>query len=108
MTDDRKTPYKAVHEKPELSLELNFRSFLAGEGESFLTPVPADDLVLMASVGAPITLSAKAPYSQEELQEIAQAVARGRGTLTVLAAGSYAPDVLAAMEKEAPGQVRLA
>ena len=102
-----RNPYKDVHPKAELSLELNFRSFLAGEGGAFLEPVPVEDLVSFASVGPPVTIPASAPYSEDELKQIAQAVRRGGGMLTLLGAASYPPDVLERIEREAPGQIRL-
>ena len=101
-----RNPYKGSHAKDELSLELNFRSFLAGEGEAFFTPVPVEDLVDFASVGSPITVPVGAPYSEDQLKEIARAVVKGQSTLTLLGAGSYPRNVLDALEAEAPGRIR--
>lgn len=98
--------YKEMHIKEELNLELNFPSILAGEGEQFFERVPVEDLVSFASVGSPLTISASAPYSEEELRQIAVAVRRGGSTLTLLGAAGYAGDILERVEKEAPGQVR--
>lgn len=101
-------PYDRVHPKESLSLELNFRSFLAGEGEAFLTPVPVEDMVSFASVGSPITIPASAPYSEDQLKEIARAVRQGRSTLTILGAAKYPRELLDALETEAPGHIRQA
>ena len=46
-----RNPYERVHPKEELSVEINFRSFLAGEGDDFFEPVPVEDMVDFASVG---------------------------------------------------------
>ncbi len=100
-------PYETVHPKESLSLELNFRSFLAGEGEAFLEPVPVEDMVSFAAVGSPITIPAGAPYSGDELAQVAEAVRQGGGTLTLLGAASYPPEVVVRLEKEAPGRIRL-
>jgi len=100
-------PYKRDHPKDTLSLELNFRSFLAGEGEAFLEPVPIEDVVRFASVGSPVTIPMSAPYSADELNQIAEAVRQGGGTLTLLGAARYPPDVVERLEKAAPGQIRL-
>ncbi len=91
-----------------MSLELNFRSLLAGEGQALFTPVPLEDLVDFALVGSPITIPAGAGYSVEDLRRVAQAIRAGGGTLTIRGAGTHAPEVLAQLEKEAPGQVHLA
>lgn len=103
-----RNPYKGVHPKESLSVELNFRSFLAGEGAEFFEPVPVEDLVGFASVGSPITIPEDAQYSENELVQIAEAVRKGGGALTLLGAQKYALDVLGRLEKEAPGQIRLA
>src|SRR6266480_645929 len=105
--DIDRNPYKKEHPREELSLELNFRSFLAGEGEAFFTPVPVDDLISFAAVGSPITIPKSAPYSGDELKQVAQAVRRGGSTLTLLGAAGYPPDILERLEKEAPAQIRL-
>lgn len=99
-------PYKREHPKESLSLELNFRSFLAGEGEAFFAPVPVEDMERFAAIGSPITIPNGAPYSADDLVQIAKAVKQGGGTLTVLGAGDYPADVLQRLENEAPGQVR--
>lgn len=101
-------PYERYHPKSSMSLEVNFRSFLAGEGERFVTPVPVDDLVAFASVGSPITIPAGAGYSVEDLRAVAQAVRVGGGTLTIREAKTYPAEVLARLEEEAPRQIRLA
>ena len=103
-----KNPYESVHPKGSLSVEINFRSFLAGEGDDFFEPVPVEDMVDFASVGSPITIPEDAPYSKGELKKIAKAIRKGGGTLTVLEAANYPADVLEKLEKEAPGQVKLA
>ena len=103
-----RNPYKSVHLKESLSIENNFRSFLAGEGEDFFQPVSVEDMVDFASVGSPITIPESAPYSKSELKKIAKAVRQGGGTLTLLEAANYPPDVLEQLGKEAPGQIRLA
>lgn len=100
-------PYKTLHPKDTLSIELNFRSFLMGEGGAFLERIPVEDLVNFASVGCPITIPASAPYSEKELRQIASAVQQGSGELTVLSSGNYPADVLERLELEAPGRVRL-
>jgi hypothetical protein len=99
-------PYKVVHPKEELSLELNFRSFLLGEGEQFFERVPVEDLVSFASAGSPLTIPDGAPYSEDELKQIAEAIRQGGGTLTVLGAAGYPSDLLERIEQAAPGQVR--
>jgi hypothetical protein len=101
-----RNPYEGTHPKESLSLELNFRSFLAGEGEAFFEPVPVEDLVSFAAVGSPITIPVDAPYSGEELAQVAAAVGQGGGTLTLLGAAAYPPEVLERLEKEAPGRIR--
>ena len=101
-------PYEKVHPKESLSLELNFRSFLAGEGEAFLEPVPVEDVAHFAAVGSPVTIPMSAPYSADEMTLIAQAVRQGGGTLTLMGAARYPAEVLERLEKEAPGQIRLA
>jgi len=103
-----RNPYESVQPTESLSVEINFRSFLAGEGDDFFEPVPVEDMVDFASVGSPITIPDNAPYTKGELRQIAKAVRKGGGTLTVLEAASYPPDVLENLEKEAPGQIRLA
>jgi hypothetical protein len=100
-------PYKTSHSKETLSIELNFRSFLMGEGGAFLERVPVEDLVSFASVGCPITIPAGAPYSEEELRQIASAVQQGSGELTVLSSSNYPADMLERLELEAPGRIRL-
>lgn len=99
-------PYKSTHAKEELSLELNFRSFLAGEGGPFFEPVAVADLVTYATVGAPITIPASAPYSLDDLQRIAQAAKQGGGTLTLLGASNYPAEILDRLEQTAPGKIR--
>ncbi len=103
-----RNPYERVHPKEELSVEVNFRSFLVGEGDAFVEPVPVEDMVDFASVGSPITIPAGNPYSKRELKQIARGVRQGGGTLTLVEAASYPPDVLENLEKEAPGLIRLA
>ena len=103
-----RNPYEKVHPKGALSVEINFRSFLAGEGDDYFEPVPVEDMVDFASVGSPITIPDNTPYTKSELKKIAKATRKGGGTLTVLEAASYPPDVLENLEKEAPGQIRLA
>ncbi len=103
-----RNPYERVHPKGELSVEINFRSFLAGEGDDFFEPVPVEDMVDFASVGVPITIPEGTPYSKRELKQIAKAVRRGGGTLTLVEAASYPPDLVENLEKEAPGLIRLA
>ena len=49
---------KESTKRQELSLELNFRSFLAGEGGPFFQPVPVEEMVNIASVGCPVTIPA--------------------------------------------------
>jgi hypothetical protein len=105
METDR-NPYKKEHSRQELSLELNFRSFLAGEGEAFFTPVPVDDLVTYAALGAPVAIPRGAPYSEDELKRIAEAVRKGGGTLTLIEPAQYSQDCRDCLEKEAPGQIR--
>ncbi|MCC7017479.1 MAG: hypothetical protein IT564_09795 [Rhodospirillales bacterium] len=99
-------PYEKVHPKESLSLELNFRSFLAGEGEAFFEPVPVEDMVSIATLGSPVTIPMSAPYSEDELKQIAEAVRQGSSTLTLTGAARYPADVLERLEKEAPGRIR--
>jgi hypothetical protein len=99
-------PYEKAHPKESLSLELNFRSFMAGEGTEFFEPVPVEDVVTFATVGSPVTIPMGAPYSADELCQIAKAVHRGNGTLTLRGATQYPADVLDRLEKEAPGRIR--
>lgn len=103
-----RNPYESVHPKESLSVEVNFRSFLAGEGDAFLERVPVEDMVDFASVGSAITIPEGNPYSKRELKQIARGVRRGGGTLTLVEAANYPPDVLENLEKEAPGLIRLA
>lgn len=98
--------YKAVHRKDELSVEINFRSFLAGEGQEFFEPVPVEDLASLASVGTPLTIPSGAPYSADELRIVAEAVRQGGNTLTLKGAAAYPSDVLALLESLAPGLIR--
>ncbi len=98
-------PYKREHPKESLSLELNFRSFLAGEGEAFFEPVPVEDMVSVASMGSPVTIPMSAPYSEDELKQIAEGVRQGGGTLTLMGATRYPADVLERLEKAAPGRI---
>ena len=107
MSEER-NPYKGTHARKELSLELNFRSFMAGEGAPFFQPVPLDEILTFATVGAPITIPASGPYSEEELSQIAAAVRTGGGTITLLGAARYPSELLERLEKEAPGQLRRA
>ncbi len=99
------SPYKGTHAKESLSLELNFRSFLAGEGGEFFEPVPVEDVINFAAVGSPVTIPMSAPYSADEMAQIAQAVHQGGGTLTIMGAARYPADVLERLEKEAPGRI---
>ena len=99
--------YERIHPKSSMSLEQNFRSFLAGEGEHFFTPVPVEDLIAYASVGSPITIPPGAGYSVEDLRRVAQAVRNGGGTLTIRQAAAYPSEVLAQLEEAAPSQVLL-
>ena len=101
-------PYDKVHAKDELSLELNFRSVLAGEGSELFGPVPVEDVVSFAAVGSPVTIPMSAPYLADELRQIAGAVRRGGGTFTLMGAARYPADLLESLEKAAPGQIRLA
>jgi hypothetical protein len=100
------TPYDKVHPKEGLSLEVNFRSVMAGEGSELFGPVPVEDVVSFAAVGSPVTIPMSAPYLADELQEIAGAVRQGGGTLTLMGAARYPADLLESLEKEAPGQIR--
>ena len=101
-------PYEKVHPKESLSLELNFRSVMAGEGSELFGPVPVEDIVNFASVGSPVTIPMSAPYPADEMYQIAEAVRQGGGTLTLVGAARYPAEVLERLEKEAPGQIRLA
>ena len=98
-------PYDKVHAKDELSLELNFRSVLAGEGSELFGPVPVEDVVSFAAVGSPVTIPMSAPYTADELVQIAGAVRQGGGTFTLVGAARYPADLLENLEKAAPGQV---
>jgi hypothetical protein len=100
-------PYKTTHPKEQLSVEMNFRSFLAGEGSEFFEPVPVEDLVRFAWLGCPITIPESGPYSEDELRQIASAVQHGNGELTLRGSGNYPADMLDRLEKEAPGRIRL-
>lgn len=100
--------YKLVHAKDELSIEVNFRSFLAGEGQEFFEPVPVEELANLASVGTPVTIPSGAPYSEDELKTIAEAVRHGGNTLTLKDAAAYTTDVLELLERLAPGKIRRA
>ena len=98
--------YKGTHAREELSLELNFRSFMVGEGAPFFQPVPLEEILSFATVGSPITIPASSPYSEDELLQIAAAVRRGGSTLTLLGATSYPVELLQRLENEAPGKLR--
>jgi len=100
-----RNPYELVHRKEELSLELNFRSFLFGEGAEFFEPVPVEDLINYAALGSPITIPDNCPYSPEDLVRIAQAVKRGGATLTVAGGANLPSEVRARLEQEAPGRI---
>jgi len=104
---DERNPYKTTHSKETLSVELNFRSFLMGEGGAFFERVSVEDLVSFASLGCPITIPASAPYSDEEPQQIAGAVRKGGGKLNILSSTKYPAEVLKKLELEAPGQIAL-
>ncbi len=99
------TPYDKVHPKEGLSLEVNFRSVMAGEGSELFGAVPVEDVAHFASVGSPVTIPMSAPYSADEMVQIAQAVQQGGGTLTIMGAARYPADVLERLEKAAPGQI---
>lgn len=101
-------PYDKVHPGESLSLEINFRSFLAGEGEVFFGPVPVEDLAHFAAIGSPVTIPKGAPYSADDLVQVAKAIKQGGGTLTLLGADDFPADVLVRLENEAPGQLRRA
>ena len=100
-------PYDKVHPKESLSLEVNFRSVLAGEGSELFGPVPVEDVVTFAALGSPVTIPMSAPYLADELIEIAGAVRQGGSTLTLMGAARYPADLLESLEKEAPGQILL-
>ena len=100
--------HEAVHRKDQLSVEINFRSFLAGEGEEFFTSVPVEHLRRLASVGTPITIPTGAPYTHDELCLIAEALQKGGNTLTLLGATAYETELLERLNALAPGQIRLA
>jgi hypothetical protein len=99
---------KESTKREELSLELNFRSFLAGEGGPFFQPVPLEEMVNIASVGCPVTIPAGGPYNPEELLQIAAAVARGAGAMTLAGSAAYPQDLLRELEKQCPGRLKLA
>lgn len=105
---DERNPYEKVHRKEELSLELNFRSFLFGEGAEFFEPVPVEELVNFAALGCPVTIPEGGPYTEDELVQIARAVQKGGTTLTVVGAPKYPPEVIARIEKEALGRILMA
>jgi hypothetical protein len=98
----------SAHPDDQLSVEINFRSFLAGEGQEFFTPVPVEHLRSLASVGTPITIPAGAPYTHEELCLIAETVQKGGNTLTLLGGATYDSVLLERLNALAPGHVRLA
>ena len=100
-------PYDKVHPKESLSLEVNFRSVMAGEGSELFGPVPVEDVVTFAALGSLVTIPMSAPYLADELIEIAGAVRQGGGTLTLMGAARYPADLLESLEKEAPGQILL-
>lgn len=101
-------PYDKVHPKESLSLEVNFRSVMAGEGSELFGPVPVEDVVGFAAIGSPVIVPFSAPYLADELQRIAEAVHRGGGTFTLMGAARYPADLLESLEKAAPGQIHLA
>lgn len=103
-----RNPYNTQHKKEELSVEINFRSFLFGEGAEFFEPVPVEDLVNYAALGSPITIPEGDVYTEEDLVQIAQAAQKGGGTVTLVSASIYPNDVIARLEKVAPGQIRTA
>lgn len=103
-----RNPHATVHSKEELSLDLNFRSFLFGEGAEFFEPVPIEDLINYAALGCPVTIPEGGPYTEEELVRVAQAVQKSGTTLTVVGAPKYPAEVLARLEKEASGRILMA
>lgn len=103
-----RNPNETVHPKENLSLELNFRSFLFGEGAEFFEPVPVEELVNFAALGCPVTIPEGGPYTEDDLVRIAQAVRQGGTTLTVVGAPKYPAEVLARLEKEVSGRILLA
>jgi hypothetical protein len=105
MSEER-NPYKGTHPRQELSLELNFRSFMAGEGAPFFQPVPLEEISSFAAVGCPITIPTAGTYSAEELLQVAAAVRKGGSTMTLLGAAEYPSELLERLDKEAPGQIR--
>lgn len=90
----------------ELSLELNFRSFLAGEGAPFFQAVPVEEMCCFAAVGSPVTVPESMPYSPEELLQIAAAVGKGGSTMTVAGSGRYPPELLEALDRESLGRLQ--
>lgn len=92
----------------ELSLELNFRSFLAGEGAPFFQAVPVEEMCSFAAVGSPVTVPESMPYSHDDLLQIAAAVSEGGTTLTLVGAGRYPAELLEQLEKQSNGRLRRA
>lgn len=103
-----RNPYDVLHKKEELSVEINFRSFLFGEGAEFFEPVPVEDLVNYAELGSPVTIPEGDVYTEEDLVQIAQAAQKGGGTITLVSTSTYPNDIVARLEKVAPGQIRTA
>lgn len=101
-----RNPYHTLHKKEELSVEINFRSFLFGEGAEFFEPVPVVDLVNYATLGSPVTIPEGDVYSEEDLIQIAQAAQKGGGTVTLVSTSSYPDGVVARLQSVAPGLIR--
>lgn len=97
---------KPKEQRQELSLELNFRSFMAGEGAPFFQPVPLEEMLSFAEVGSPVTIPDSGPYTPDELRQIAAAVRKGGSAMTLKASEKYPADLLAELERESAGRLQ--
>ncbi len=91
-----------------LTLERNFPSYFRGERELFQERLPLEDLVSLAEIGVPLTVSGEDGYSMEELLTITRAVVEGGGALTVRHPEVYDRSDLDALLRQANGRVILA
>jgi hypothetical protein len=63
-------------------------------------------MLTFAAVGSPVTIPEAGPYTAEELLQIAAAVRKGGGAMTLVGSGRYPADLLAELERESAGRLR--
>ena len=79
-----------------------------GEDALLQSRLALKDLVSLAEVGVPLTISGGDGYAVDELLAIAEAAGRGGGTLTVRRADAYDPATMRCVQDRATGRVVLA